>query len=110
MFFDKFPFIQAIKDGLLYIINNINNIEIVDIFTRESRQINELIELYNSRLSPATSLLHDKMLNKYMKYKNKFLNLRKQIEEFNLFDGEGFANKSHKSNKNKYISLKKQII
>jgi hypothetical protein len=75
---------------------------------------------------------------KYLKYKNKFLNLRKQIQEFNyinedrkiedfidpinknkylalqskaiylnLFDSEGFVNKSHTSNKNKYLELKK---
>jgi len=34
--------------------------------------------------------------NKYLKYKNKFLNLRKQIEEFNI-------------NKNKFLNLRKQI-
>jgi hypothetical protein len=104
LFFDKFPFIQAIKDGLLYIINNINNIEIVDIFTRESRQINELIELYNKQLDK-------KMLNKYMKYKNKFLNLRKQIEEFNYINEdrkiEDFVDPI---NKNKYLALQSQIF
>ena len=75
--------------------------------------------------------------NKYLKYKNKFLNLRKQIEEFNyinedqkiadfidpinkikyhalrdtlnLFNSEGFGfvNKSLTSNKNKYIKISK---
>jgi len=40
---------------------------------------------------------------KYLKYKNKFLNLRKQIEEFNIINEEAPINK------NKYIALQKQL-
>jgi hypothetical protein len=48
---------------------------------------------------------------KYMKYKNKFLNLRKQIEEFNLIledrKTKGFLDPK---NKNKYTLLKESIF
>ncbi len=44
---------------------------------------------------------------KYMKYKNKYLSLRDRY--LNLFDGEGFVHKSHTSNKNKFLNLRKQI-
>jgi ADP-ribose pyrophosphatase len=45
--------------------------------------------------------------NKYLKYKNKYVSLRDTY--LNLFDGEGFVYKSHTSNKNKFLNLRKQI-
>ncbi len=49
--------------------------------------------------------------DKYVKYKNKFLNLRKQIEEFNLIldDRKTFGFIDPK-NKNKYLSLRDRYL
>jgi hypothetical protein len=48
--------------------------------------------------------------NKYLKYKNKYLALQSKARYLNLFDSEGFVNKSHTSNKNKYALLKESIF
>jgi len=45
--------------------------------------------------------------NKYLKYKNKYIELRSIY--LKLFDRVGFVNKSHTSNKNKFLNLRKQI-
>ena len=50
-----------------------------------------------------------KFKEKYLKYKNKYMALQSKALYLNLFDGEGFVNKSHTSNKNKFLNLRKQI-
>jgi hypothetical protein len=44
--------------------------------------------------------------NKYLKYKNKYLALQSKARYLKLFDSEGFVNKSHTSNKNKFLNLR----